>query len=640
MPGTRTRWTLSGLLLAFALSPLAHAAPPPGPAPLAVPPPALEKIKTSDFADNELDLPYYVANFCRVANSVPLEGNLRGWVTTSVWRGNSNQHTYNARVLESQLTLTYFYCTQRPWNPYRGSPAVRARLEAMLERWCDMQGSNGQFSENGENRWSLAPTAFATKFMGESLRLLAQGPTIDQRLLERVKRAQRLAILATLTDTNLWRHGKQFANQFSNIYAGGLAWLALHPDDDEVRGRLLKRMEEAAAGLQSPAGYFYERDGPDWGYSLSTHHSNLHVAWHYARGTPFEPLLREEVRRFYDWLSWSVVIEPDGSGFILNRAIETRQRRPWVAVNDDPQGRNFSSMPAAEVVELARAFLPSREQIAAANVRQRAELERQWPIVPEMQAGNFRSYSPYAFLHRNLVEWHPTAEQQAAARTKLPYLRDGRFAHLRTDNRHRFSCLFVRRPNYYVAFNSGERLSEQQRYGLGLLWAPGSGALAQAQTGSNDALWDTQIAQAAAPGETGDLPAAIEVEGKEIKPEPGAKDLGDGNVIVRYPVGKAGRKTIRFEDDRIRVQTEVAGEFAESVPLLVREGDSLRTERNRVVLERGGSLVLAIEFDPAVTADLLKRGEEIGPYRVVPVRLKSKDRLAYSILVPRARRGS
>src|SRR5437868_2746577 len=66
-----------------------------------VAPADLAKLKPSDFTDDELDLPYYLANFQRVANAIPVEGELRGWITSSVWRGNSNQRTYNARVLES-----------------------------------------------------------------------------------------------------------------------------------------------------------------------------------------------------------------------------------------------------------------------------------------------------------------------------------------------------------------------------------------------------------------------------------------------------------------------------------------------------------------------------------------------------------
>jgi hypothetical protein len=591
-------------------------------------------IKLSDFANNELDLPYYLVNFHRVANAIPLEGDLRGWITLSVWRGDANQRTYNARVLESNLSLAYFYCTKRPWNPYYGDPAVRARLDAMLERWCAMQSPDGKFSEYAEGRWGLAPTAFATKFMGETLRLLKDGPPIDSKLHERVKAAQRKAILVTLADSGFWEQGRKFSNQFSNVFAGGLAWLALFPDDSEVRTALMKRMREAATEFQSPAGYFYEREGADWGYNLSTHHSNLHVAWHYARGTEFEPLVLDEVRRFYDWIAWNAVIEPDGSGFVLNRAIETRQRRPWIAISGNPQSRNFSGIPQAEVVESARAFLPSREQESDALRELRAELEAQWPNVPSLQEGNFRAFTPYAFLHRDMVQWLPTEAQQTQARAALPYLRDGRFAHLRADSRRDVSFLYVRRPNYYVVFNAGEQLDAGQRYGLGLLWAPGVGTLAQSQTASNEQAWATVAQGADAPYEAADLDATIENDGRTIEPEPGAHDLGQGSLTVNYPLGGKGRKTIRFDDDRIRVEVGHPGAFSETVPLLKREGDSLRIENNRVILERAGTTALVLEIDAPAKVELSDEKSAVGPYQVVTARIQSADALSYTVVIP------
>jgi hypothetical protein len=598
----------------------------------------LAAVKASDFADDELDLPYYLANFHRVANSVPLEGDLRGWITASVWRGNSNQHTYNARVLESHLSLAYFYCTKRPWNPYYGQAAVRTRLEAMLERWCNMQSADGKFSEYAEGRWGLAPTAFATKFMGETLRLLAQGPPIDSELHERTKRAQRKAILITLTDPALWEHGRKYANQFSNVYAGALAWLGLFPNDFAVRTQLMKRMKQASIELQSPAGYFYERDGPDWGYNLSTHHSNLHVAWHYARGTRFEPLIRDEVRRFYEWLSWNAVLEPDGSGFVLNRAVETRQRRPWIGLLESAQARNFSALPQAEVVPAARAFTPSTEQQRAVRARLRIELEAQWPNLPQLDEGNFRGYTPYAFLHRSMIQWPPSAKQQLIAQSKLPYRRDGHYAHLRADGRHDVYFLYVRRPTYYVAFNAGEQINEQQRYGIGLLWSPQFGALAQSQTGSSDEVWGTKTDGSNTPYEAGDMRATIELKGRAIKPEPGARDLGKGNIEVSYALDSNGQKMIRFNDDRIEIQTTLTGSFIESVPLLTREGDTMRIDENRILLSRGGHLALIIEFDRAAAAEVLRPRSNPGPYQVSTVRIKASDKLLYTVRIPLSER--
>jgi hypothetical protein len=600
---------------------------------LEVPPADFRGLKLSDFADEELDLPYYLTHFHRVANSIPLDGELRGWVTASLWRGNTNQHTYNARVMENHLSLAYFYCTERPWNSYYAHPAVRARLEAMLERWCNMQSSDGKFSEYAEGRWGLAPTAFATKFMGETLRLLAKGPPIDAALQERVKAAQRKAILITLRDPALWDHGRKYANQFSNVYAGGLAWLALFPRDMEVRGELMKRMKQAAAELQSPAGYFYEREGPDWGYSLSTHHSNLHVAWHYARRTAFEPLLLNEVKRFYEWLSWNAVIEPGGHGFLLNRAVETRQRRPWIAVAEGAQARNFSGVPQAQVVPPARAFTPSREQEKATRKRLRAALEAAWPDLPQLEEGNFRGYTPYAFLHRDLVQWLPTAKQQMAAQSKLPYAREGRYAHLRTDDRRDVYFLYVRRPSYYAAFNAGEQINEQQRYGLGLLWSPRVGTLAQSQTGSSEDVWGTMNEGASRPYEAGDLAATIDVNGKVVARSRSPRDFGKEVVTITYPLGIKGHKTIRFDDARIVVQTKHSGNFFESIPLMIREGDRVRVERNSILLDRGGKPALAVAFDPGAGAELLHPRGNIGPYRISTARIKGTDTLSYTVRI-------
>jgi len=49
-----------------------------------VPPADFRKLKPSDFADDELDLPYYLAHFHRVANSVVEDGDNRGFI--------NNQH--------------------------------------------------------------------------------------------------------------------------------------------------------------------------------------------------------------------------------------------------------------------------------------------------------------------------------------------------------------------------------------------------------------------------------------------------------------------------------------------------------------------------------------------------------------------
>src|SRR5688572_6887786 len=80
-----------------------------------VPPADFSKLKPSDFRDDELDLPYYLAHFHRLANSVVEEGDNRGFINISVWRSPQDNKPYNARVMENILSLAFFYSTKRPW---------------------------------------------------------------------------------------------------------------------------------------------------------------------------------------------------------------------------------------------------------------------------------------------------------------------------------------------------------------------------------------------------------------------------------------------------------------------------------------------------------------------------------------------
>lgn len=49
---------------------------------------------------------------------------------------------------------------------------------------------------------------------------------------------------------------------------------------------------EAGAAFQSPAGYYYEADGPDFGYTLNTHGSSARQAWRWLQGGPLAAVFR------------------------------------------------------------------------------------------------------------------------------------------------------------------------------------------------------------------------------------------------------------------------------------------------------------------------------------------------------------
>ena len=550
-------------------------------------------IKPAMFEDTELDLPYYLVHFPRLANAVVEDGPNRGFIAISVWRNAKDNQPYNARIMENILSLAFFYTTKRPWNPYYGAPGLRDRLEAALAFWGKTQAPSGAFSEYKPQGWNLAATAFATKFMGQTLRLLEKAPPIDPDLLAGVQAAQRKAIRFVLTDPAFFEHGRNYSNQFTNVWPGALAWLSQRKDP-EIEALLRQRIAESATEFQSPAGYFYEAGGPDWAYNFGTHHSNLLGAWFYTKGTALGKHFIEEERRFFDWVSWNVV--PEGKEWVLNRGVETRRAMSVV---------DFSYRhPLAEHVPVARAFIPTREEAQRQTEAQRRHLAATWPKVDPLPVGEFTAFSPYVFLHREQAEYLPTAREKQEAGALIPAVARQNFTHQRMDSRHPAVFTYIRRPGYYAAFNSGKQITRQQRLGLGLLWTPTAGTLLQSQTNSADAAWGTRLPNSEQVFEAAALDAAYSTGA----PSPGARDLKGNVVTIDYPLGSSGKKRVVFERDAIRVTVDHPGDFTEQIP----------------------SLGTGLQLHPA-PASVTESGTEIAGKRLRILRLAAKDRLEYEI---------
>ncbi len=523
---------------ALPLAASAHALP--GDIPL-VPEVDTTKIRPADFPDADLDMPYALIHFAQVANSILLDGPNRGFISLSVWRGLNNCHPYNARIMENILSLAWFYTAPQKWNPYRAHPAVRARLELALEYWCNLQSPDGRFSEYGPQQWNLAATSFAVKFTSEALGLLKNGPPISPAIHLRAIEACRKALHAVLFDPELYRHGRTYSNQYTNIFAGGAAFLALYPDA-VLSARLHERFLASSNDLQSPAGYFYEKDGPDLGYTLNTHHENIQMAYNYWRETPLGNLLVEEESRFGEWLSYNALPEPGQNFFVLNRSIESRQRHAIYPYVDTPLADRCLIMRAFATPPKLRA-----EQIRTA----RQKLEQEWPRVDPLRVGLFEAYTPYQFLQRAHYNWHPSAAQIDEARKLVRPVSDHSFIEQRKDTREPFVFTYVRRPAYYAAFASAPKTcSEQQRLGLTFVWTPAGGVLLQSQTAGIETAWGT-IADSNLPEEATGM---------------AAKYL-NGATSVRYPLSGSGHKQVDFMPDRIRIRVERIGDLTERIPV-------------------------------------------------------------------------
>lgn len=594
-----------------------------------VPAADLSALKPSDFRDDELDLPYYLKHFHTVINAVVEKGPRRGFIDIPVYRQESQNIPLNSRIMENILSFVFFYCANRPWNPYYHSPAVKVRIEAAMDFLTGLQASSGLYPgwRPKYHKGGMAVTAFITKFMGEALKILKQDSSIDQAVFQRALAAQRKAIMVLLENDVHYERGIMFSNQYTNVWAGALSYLSVY-EDPEMEKLLKRRIAQSGDDYQSPAGFFREHYGTDHGYNLGTHHSNLWMAYNYTRGTALANYFIEEECKYSDWLGYNAVLEPDGVTFTLNRGIEMRQQLATI-----PEESFFRLSPLGEEVEGVRACEYTWEEIDAKRKQKRAVLEERWPRVADLEIGSSDAYSPYLFLHRSHYTWYPTERQRQAAIRKLPYIASKKFNHQRADNMNETVFTFIRHPAYYAAFNSGERLAGQQRLGLGFLWHPEAGSFLQSQSGSNTAAWGTITSGAAKVYEAGNLFAAIKVDGQVVSPPPGAIDLPRGTLSATYPLESAGRKAITFREEKIEVSVTHAGSFKEVLPFLLKAEDKMTITGPGMARLTKGDIVIFVTYDKNATATIAETDEVSGSQTVYALYLEDQDSLDYSIIV-------
>lgn len=583
----------------------------------------LSQIDPASFSEEEWFIPYYLKHFAAVANSVVDTGEDRGFFDLSVWRGSHNHHTYNARVMEGILSLVWFYCTDRPWNIYYADQALKKRIEASLQFWCKIQNTDGRFSEYEVGQWSLAPTAFATKFIGRALWLLEkQGPPIDEDVFEQARVSLRKAIYIGFTHEGLWEHGRNYTNQFANLWGGALAYLDVW-SDSEIEELLKKRMNESMTAFQSPLGFFYEKGGPDWGYNLNTHHSDLQVAWEYA-DEEIRQLIIKKTKNWYDWFSYNALKEPGQNCYYLNRAIETRQQKGIYCTFDveDPAFQRW--VPQSEFVPVARAFEMSKEEYQASIEAKYNEMLNNYPDVDPLEVGEFNAFTPYAFLHHNMETWHPSQRQKEEAIQSLPYIINSSFVRLMHDDRSETGYAYIRSPNYYATFNSGKIVTDQQRYGLGLIWTPQLGTIFQSQSKTDEAFWGTKAVDSMQCYEAQDLipkvmPQELEVN-KQFK-----------STTASYNLGENGEKTITFEKNKIGVEVEHSEAFNELLPLLVFDDDLISVNDNQIRVETPkGSYRINLSINNGIKIEDFETDLENKNCRVINI--SAQNRLKYEFI--------
>ncbi|MCW5966708.1 MAG: hypothetical protein KIT83_21900 [Bryobacterales bacterium] len=587
-----------------------------------IPPADLQAIGLAAFDDSEIDLPYYVANFHKLATAVEPEDPNRGFIRASVWQDAKDNQPSNARVMENILSLAFFYSQKRPWNPWYGSQQLRHRLEAALSYWMHMQSPEGTFSENGEQQGSLSATASATKFMGETLHYIKEGPPINEDLLRQVAQAQRKAIFAVLYGAEFYEQGKRSSSEYSGVWAGALSYLALYPDQ-EIRSTLETRMRSSMRDFQSPLGYFYDGGGPDMGDSLRTHFSNLRMAWHYAQGTGLESYFIDMMKEYYVWLVWNVSIEKDRSGYYLNAAINTQGERSFLSMDDGMPYRNGLAL--ADTVRLARAFQLDETARAKWAADERKRLAAAWPRVPELEVGNPDAYSPETFLHRRHSLGVVSQELHREALTALPCADSHPFNHIKQDGQSNSLFYYANRPGgYYLIFAAGESVRPQQSLGITLIRSHSDGTVLLSQPGNASLAWGTRPAGSEDVYESTRIFPAFRSGTQDISVKVGPNSLPEGDVVLSYAIGQ-GSKIITLSKDRIDVEVRHPGDFTEQIPLLIPDNDRVdqrgdASSKGKFRLEHRG-----------VTATLGEAKDVEGPRKIQPLLLQGRDVLRYTI---------
>ncbi|CAG7629358.1 hypothetical protein PAESOLCIP111_03095 [Paenibacillus solanacearum] len=655
---TGTTYTFTGLKpqLTYAFSVVASAGDDRsrilGPAMLAtsdiglVPAPDFSLIGPDDFADEDYispevwvkdhrGIPYYYKHFHTVANAVQLEEPYRGFIDIMVHRATADNFPYNARVQENHLWFTYFYTNPAPWNMYYGMPQVKYRLEAVLEHLLTLQSPQGAFSEYAWGAYNLPGTSFALQFLGQTVRLLEEAkaanpsfPSIDEKLYDRVIEASRKAIVHVLNDSAFWTHGTAYTNQYTLMWSATAAYLAYHPDA-AIEAKMHERFTQSSGAFISPAGFYYENSGFDMGYNVGVHMQNMMADYYYFKDTPMEQEMITKESKFIDWLSYNLVLQPDGAFFTSNAAASGRTASDHYERKD---------IPLAEKLPLARAFVKTQDEVAAEIAQAKSDIVKNgiWPNVPALSQNGGNAYNPYGIYNRILYRYYPTEAERSAAIAQLPYLASDRFNHQRNDDRSGLQFTYVRRPDYYAAFNAGPRKTNAQSFGLGLLWHPAGGIMLSSQTeemsaSSNRRLsWGTRNASAGRVYENGNVLPSYQINGQPIQPVIGHGDVAQGNVGVQYNLGNKGSKTVSFLENGISVQVSHAEAFVEYVPLMIGPEDSVTVSDGTVKVVRGNA-VLDIAFDNGATALLEPKGYRIYDYRMHMLTLQASGSLSYTL---------
>jgi autotransporter-associated beta strand protein len=549
-------------------------------------------IQASQFTDQELEVPYFLNHFAQVANAVVETGTDKGFLNIKVNRDPADNQPYNARVMEMQAVLAYFYTANRPWNPYYGNASVRVRLEAMLDRWTKIQNQpgstdgnfDGLFTEYSPSNWSLAPTSFGAMHAAFALEAIsASGRPFDATILDNARVALRQALIALYTRADIKATAKQYSNQLSGSFYASLVYLARWPDAT-LDAAFTAAVADSIANDQSPAGFHYENAGSDIGYS-GVHENNLRIALPRLLLRP--DLLNQLNAADAEWNNWlgaNLVPQPGSSPllYLANSGINSRTTHSYQTPDDRPYG---------EFVPASRSFATTTTEFAANLVTRRSQVQAQFGNWGALSVPSAFSYNTgFVFdAYTALNTWQPTPARRTGAFNQLPYFASERFNRVFHDPT-ALTVATARRPSYYGIFNSGVLRVSGQNFGLGLLWNDRFGTALQSVSATPWAWGTSRTGGDGSVYENSALTVTRTLNGSAFSPATGITTLADGTFAQQYPLGSFGNKTVSFTNDRVDVNLTHTGAFTELLPIVHPPNATLtQTSNSLTVRQTNGS---------------------------------------------------
>ncbi|SDE35280.1 hypothetical protein [Glycomyces harbinensis] len=539
---------------AAAAGPLADVAPLPAGAP-----------DRALFAAAEQRLAPYLAVLAPLANGVEdADPDTYGFMRGGFWR--SPAPTFNARVQENVFTLSWFHANTRSWNPYAGDPALLARLDAAIGHYLRLQKPQGCWPEYSAGELSRPATAFALGFLTVTLIELQRADALPDTQADIIT-ALRTAADWFLDPANptVWSNPIPYTNQV----AGGLLGIAEALPllgDPTLADRLNERIDVLARDGLSPVGYFYEQNGNDFGYSVGVMTPDL-AALYETTGSPVVKRLQE---RYFEWVRYNFVREPDGAGWFCNVATSSRTSLFILDdVKDDSYKADINALWTSSI-PISAAFTTSREDKAALRAAWAASTA---PVAPPPAAGT----DPQVVRLSTYPEGFPTRAKKNAAISTMPYLASDDFVEFRTDPRGQ-QHLFVRKPKYYFGGFFGTRPTSRVQAGLSFLWHPDAGMVLYGSNNGVENCWGTHRSnQYTSIDSNGNL-AARYFEGDPARNDELALDEVNTAVSlgVRYaPLDGRLTKDAQFRADALRIKVTAREHSTERLPFVLRSDDRL-----------------------------------------------------------------